>query len=81
MIGIDTEPSREDRAALAIQCFVRQLLAKRARQRREKEKKVYEELMDRLEKEVRATPCMQTDTSQAMKKALGTQYYKTFKSL
>ncbi|KAL2082884.1 hypothetical protein ACEWY4_020657 [Coilia grayii] len=45
------EPSREERAAVTIQCFVRQLLAKRARELREKQKQEYEELMDRLEKE------------------------------
>ncbi|XP_048125326.1 IQ motif and ankyrin repeat domain-containing protein 1-like isoform X2 [Alosa alosa] len=46
-----TEPSLEDRAALTIQCFVRQLLAKRTREQKRKEKKEYEDLMDRLEKE------------------------------
>ncbi|XP_062374929.1 IQ motif and ankyrin repeat domain-containing protein 1-like isoform X2 [Sardina pilchardus] len=48
---LNTEPSLEDRAALVIQCFVRQLLAKRTREQKKKEKKEYEDLMDRLEKE------------------------------
>ncbi|XP_063047333.1 IQ motif and ankyrin repeat domain-containing protein 1-like [Engraulis encrasicolus] len=45
------EPTAEERAALTIQRCVRGLLARRARERRAKEKKDYEELMDRLEKE------------------------------
>ncbi|XP_078145038.1 IQ motif and ankyrin repeat domain-containing protein 1-like [Centroberyx gerrardi] len=44
-------PTREDLAALTIQCGVRQLLARRTRLQKLKEKQDYEALMDRLEKE------------------------------
>ncbi|KAG7470154.1 hypothetical protein MATL_G00136490 [Megalops atlanticus] len=43
--------SREEQAAVTIQCAVRQLLAKRERVRRERERQEYEELMERLQKE------------------------------
>uniref|UniRef100_UPI003AAD4062 IQ motif and ankyrin repeat domain-containing protein 1-like n=1 Tax=Centroberyx gerrardi TaxID=166262 RepID=UPI003AAD4062 len=47
----DAVPTREDLAALTIQCGVRQLLARRTRLQKLKEKQDYEALMDRLEKE------------------------------
>ena len=39
-------------AALGLQCALRQLLARRALAQKRREKEAYEELMDRLEKEV-----------------------------
>nr|XP_015212678.1 PREDICTED: putative IQ motif and ankyrin repeat domain-containing protein LOC642574 homolog isoform X1 [Lepisosteus oculatus]XP_015212679.1 PREDICTED: putative IQ motif and ankyrin repeat domain-containing protein LOC642574 homolog isoform X1 [Lepisosteus oculatus] len=46
-----SELSPEERAAVTIQCAVRQLLARGERERRERERKKYEELMDQLQKE------------------------------
>ncbi|XP_032078257.1 putative IQ motif and ankyrin repeat domain-containing protein LOC642574 homolog [Thamnophis elegans] len=43
--------SREARAALTLQCAFRRILACRERKRRLKERREYEELMDRLQKE------------------------------
>ena len=44
--------TREDEAACKIQKYIRQFLAKRRLARKKKERADYEELMDRLEKEV-----------------------------
>ena len=44
--------TREDLAALGLQCALRQLLARQALAQKRREKEAYEELMDRLEKEV-----------------------------
>ncbi|CAL8358088.1 unnamed protein product [Boreogadus saida] len=43
--------TREDSAALALQCALRQLLARRVLAQKRREKQEHEELMDRLEKE------------------------------
>ena len=44
--------TKEDDAALKIQRVVRQFLARRRLARKKKEKKEYEELMDKLERDV-----------------------------
>jgi hypothetical protein len=44
--------TKEDEAARKIQCLVRNFLSKRALEKKKKEKEEYDELMDRLEKEV-----------------------------
>ncbi|XP_033849769.3 IQ motif and ankyrin repeat domain-containing protein 1-like [Acipenser ruthenus] len=49
--GIKKEVSREEKAALSIQCAFRKHLARKELAKRRKEKVEYEELMDRLEKE------------------------------
>lgn len=52
MFIVDVEPTPEELAAVTIQRATRGLLARRERVRRQKEKQDYEDLMDRLEKEV-----------------------------
>ncbi|KAM6956268.1 LOW QUALITY PROTEIN: IQ motif and ankyrin repeat domain-containing protein 1-like [Aplochiton taeniatus] len=49
--NVDVEPSCGELATLTIQCAMRQLLARRALAKRQKEKHTYQELMERLEKE------------------------------
>ena len=44
--------TREDSAARALQCAMRQLLARRMLAQKRREEQDHEELMDRLEKEV-----------------------------